>query len=144
MSCFKIVIGFYQVIAGIFFILARVQWPVALISMETYLKMFEGNIFQFAPLSCIYPQLPLNQFSKFILVLLANAVILSFIFIYLFLKKRYIQRKMDCLDSKTQRQVSCLKKSCYQNIFFFLLASYPITSRTIIIQILPFPGACVT
>jgi len=135
------VIGFYQVIAGIFFILARVQWPVALISMETYLKMFEGNIFQ---LSCIYLQLPMNQFSKFILVLLANAVILSFIFLYLFLKKRYIQRKMDCFDSKKQRQVSCLKKSCYQNIFFFLLASYPITSRTIISQILPFPGACVT
>ena len=52
MSCFKIVIGFYQVIAGIFSALTRVKWPVALISMERYLKLVEGNIFQFAPLSC--------------------------------------------------------------------------------------------
>ena len=45
MSCFKIVIEFYQVIADVFSALARVQWPVALISTEEYLKLFEGNIF---------------------------------------------------------------------------------------------------
>ena len=50
---------------------------------------------------------------------------------------------MDCPDSEKQLAVSHLKKSCYRNIFFFLLASYPITSKTII-QILPLPGACVT
>ena len=37
MSCFKIVIGFYQVIAGIFSALAKVQWPVVLISTEKVL-----------------------------------------------------------------------------------------------------------
>ena len=45
MSCFKIVIGFYQVISGIFTSLARVKWPVALIPMEKFLKVVEGNIF---------------------------------------------------------------------------------------------------
>ena len=72
MSCFKIVIGFYQVISGIFTSLARVKWPVALIPMEKFLKVVEGNIFQFAPLSCIYYQLRLDAFSKFILVLSIN------------------------------------------------------------------------
>ena len=62
MSCFKIVIGFYQVISGIFTSLARVKWPVALIPMEKFLKVVEGNIFQFAPLSCIYYQLRLDAF----------------------------------------------------------------------------------
>ena len=52
-SCFKIVIGFYQVISGIFTALAKVKWPVRLIPMEKFLKVVEGNIFQFAPLSCI-------------------------------------------------------------------------------------------
>ena len=50
MSCCKIVIGFYQVIAGIFSALARVQWPVTLISVGKYLKLVEGNILQFAHL----------------------------------------------------------------------------------------------
>ena len=44
-------------------------------------------------------------------------------------------------DSK-QEKLSKLKKSCYRNIFLFLLLSYPITSKKII-NILPLPGACV-
>ena len=143
MSCFKIVVGFYQVIAGIFSALTRVQWPVTLISMEKYLKLFEGNVFQFAPLSCIHPFPRLDQFMRFVLVLSFNVLVVSLLLFYLFLKKRYINRKMDCPDSEKFLAVSCLKKSCYRNIFLFLLASYPITSKTII-QILPLPGACVT
>ena len=143
MSCFKIVIGFYQVIAGIFSALARVHWPVALISMEKCLKLVEGNIFQFAPLSCIHSQLRLNQFVKFILVLSLNISVVSLILIYLLIKKCYIKRRMDCPENEKQLEASRLKKSCYRNIFLFLLASYPVTSK-VIIQILPLPGACVT
>ena len=143
MSCFKIVIGFYQVIAGIFSALTRVKWPVALISMERYLKLVEGNIFQFAPLSCLYPQLRLDQFLKFILVLTVNASVVSLIFIYLFLRRRCIKRRLDCPASEKERAVSYLKMSCYRNIFLLLLASYPVTSK-VIVQILPLPGACVT
>ena len=143
MSCFKIVIGFYQVIAGIFSALTRVKWPVALISMARYLKLVEGNIFQFAPLSCLYPQLRLDQFLKFILVLTVNASVVSLIFIYLFLRRRCIKRRLDCPASEKERAVSYLKMSCYRNIFLFLLASYPVTSK-MIVQIIPLPGACVT
>ena len=50
---------------------------------------------------------------------------------------------MDFPDSEKQLAVSRLTRSCYRNIFFFLLASYPMTGKTII-QILPLPGACVT
>ena len=142
MSCFKIVIGFYQVIAGIFSALVRVQWPVALISIEKYLKLFEGNIFQFAPLSCISPRLRLDQFVRFTIVVSGNACVVCLILVYLNLKQCYIKRTMDRPDSGKLRAVSALKKSCYRNIFLFLLASYPMTSRTII-QILPLPGACV-
>ena len=38
MSCFKIVLGFYQVIAGIFSALAKVQWPVILMCRNVFLK----------------------------------------------------------------------------------------------------------
>ena len=142
MSCFKIVIGFYQVIAGIFSALARVQWPVALISMEKYLKLMEGNIFQFAPVTCIYSQLRLDQFLKFVLALGVNGSVFCLIFLYLFLKKLYINSRLDCPCSEKLRTISNLKKSCYRNIFLFLLASYPITSK-MIVEILPLPGACV-
>ena len=142
MSCFKIVIGFYQVIAGIFSALARVQWPVALVSMERYLKLFEGNILQFAPLSCIHSRLRLDHFIKFLGVISLNVSVVCIILLYLLLKKRYIKNKMDCPTSEKLREVSSLRKSCYRNIFLFLLTSYPTTSKTII-QTLPLPGACV-
>ena len=142
MSCFKIVIGFYQVIAGIFSALARVRWPIALISMEKYISFFEGNILQFAPLSCIYPGFRLDHFVKFLWVISLNVFFVCIILLYLFFKKRYIKNKMDCLNSEKLRAISSLKKSCYRNIFLLLLTSYPTTSKTII-QTLPLPGACV-
>ena len=142
MSCIKIVIGFYQVIAGIFSALARVRWPVALISMEKYLNLLEGNILQFAPLSCIHSRLRIDQFAKFVGIISLNVVVVFKILLYLFLKKKYIKTKVDCPDSEKLRAVSSLKKSCYRNIFLFLLTSYSTTSKTII-QTLPLPGACV-
>ena len=143
MSCFKIVIGFYQVISGIFTALARVKWPVALIPMGQFLKVFEGNVFQFAPISCIYSQLRLNAYFKFVLVLSVNFFVVSIILAYIFLRKRQINKRKDWSNSEKLCEASCLKKSCYRNIFLFLLASYPMTSKTII-QIIPLPGACVT
>ena len=142
MSCFKIVVGFYQVITGIFSALARVRWPIALISMEKYLNLFEGNILQFAPLSCVQSRLRMDQFAKLIGIISVNVVVVFIILLYLFFKKRYIKTRVDCPDSEKVRAVSSLKKSCYRNIFLFLLTSYSTTSKTIM-QTLPLPGACV-
>ena len=142
MSCFKIVIGFYQVVSGIFSALARAHWPVALISMERYLNVFQGNVFQFAPLSCVLPGLRLDQFQKFSAVLFVNVLVVVLILLYLVLKIRYIKERQDCPHSEKLQAISALKKSCYRNIFLFLLALYPTTSNTIT-HILPLPGSCV-
>ena len=142
MSCFKIVIGFYQVVTGIFSALAKVQWPVVLISTEKVLKVFEGNILQFAPLSCIHTSLRLDQLGKFTMVVVMNVALVGLIFLYLFLKKRYIMNKEDLCGHQKVMEVKSLKKSCYRNIFLLLLTTYPTTSK-LIIQILPLPGACV-
>ena len=141
MSCAKIVIGFYQVVAGIFAALVSVQWPVILISMEKYLKFVEGNILQFAPLSCIHPLLRLEPFLQFVLAIAINILVVFLILSYLFLKKRHFN-KMEIFQSEKLNKISSLKKSCYRNIFLFLLLSYPMTSKKII-DILPLPGVCV-
>ena len=142
MSCFKIVIGFYQVVSGIFSALVRAHWPVALISMERYLNVFQGNVFQFAPLSCVLPGLRLDQFQKFCAVLSVNVLVVLLILLYLVVKIRYLKERHDCPHSQKVEAISALKKSCYRNIFLFLLALYPITSNTIT-HILPLPGSCV-
>ena len=142
MSCFKIVIGFYQVISGICSALARAHWPVALSSMERYLNVFQGNVFQFAPLGCVLPGLRLGQFQKFSAVLFVNVLVVVLILLYLLLKIRYIKERQGCTHSEKLQAISALKKSCYRNIFLFLLALYPITSNTIT-HILPLPGSCV-
>ena len=82
MSCFKIVIGFYLVISGVFSALTRVHWPVTLIAMKKFLKLFNGNIFQFAPSSCVYSHLRIDPFLKFILVLSVTFVVVSSIAVH--------------------------------------------------------------
>ncbi|XP_022807952.1 putative leucine-rich repeat-containing protein DDB_G0281931 isoform X1 [Stylophora pistillata] len=141
MSCFKIVIGFYQVIAGIFSALAKVHWPVILISTEKFLKLFEGNILQLAPLSCIDSSLRLDQLGKFTMIIALNFILVGLICLYLFIKRRYITNKTDCDESQKIKKIKSLEKSCYRNIFLLLLTTYPTTSKSII-QILPLPGAC--
>ena len=141
MSCGKIVIGFYQVVAGIFSALAGVYWPVILISMEKWLNFVEGNILQFAPLSCINPFLRLDPFMQFTFAIAINILVVSLMLLYLFLKKRHINNLKISISEKLKK-TSGLKKSCYRNILLFLLLSYPITSKKII-DILPLPGVCV-
>ncbi|XP_022799326.1 putative leucine-rich repeat-containing protein DDB_G0281931 isoform X2 [Stylophora pistillata] len=142
MSCVKIVLGFYQTIVGIFSALAQVHWPFTLISMEKFLKVMEGNILQFAPLSCIHSSLRLDQFGKFLLIIVSNVSLVVLFFSYSFLKKCYIMKKKDLDESEKANKVKSLKKSCCRNIFLLLLMTYPITSKSII-QVLPLPGACV-
>ena len=142
MSCFKIVIGFHQVIAGVFSALVRVRWPITLVAMEKYLNLVEGNILQFAPLSCIDPGLRFDPFIEFALAIGVNISVVSLILLYLLLKKYYINNRMEYSIVDKVQAVSNLKKSCYRNIFLFLLLSYPMTSKKII-HILPLPGACV-
>ncbi|XP_022794382.1 uncharacterized protein LOC111333129 [Stylophora pistillata] len=182
MSCIKIVIGFYQVLPGIFSALLQVQWPVVLVSMTEYLKFVEGNILQFAPLSCIHPLLRLDPFIQFVLAIAVNVLVVSLILLYLFVKKHLINRMENSTEENSswgvrrfteednsetikysteenapqspkncaahavrnskKEKVAKLKKSCYRNIFLFLLLSYPMTSKKII-NILPLPGVCV-
>ncbi|KAL9989472.1 hypothetical protein ACROYT_G004028 [Oculina patagonica] len=138
MSCAKIVIGFYQVVAGIFSALLRVQWPIILVSMEKYLKFVEGNILQFAPLSCIHPVLRLDPFLQFILAIGINILVVFLILLYLFLRKRYIN-KMEIFESEKIKKISSLKKSCFRNIFLFLLLSYPMTTAAFAVYPVFFP-----
>ena len=142
MSCFKIVIGFHQVIAGVFSALVGVRWPITLIAMEKYFKLVEGNILQFAPLSCIDPRLRLDPLIEFALAIGINILAVCLILLYLHLKKCYINKNMENSVISKMQAISDLKKSCYRNIFLFLLLSYPMTSKKIV-HILPLPGVCV-
>ena len=92
MSCIKIIIGFYQVLAGIFSALLHVQWPMVILSAAKCLKFVEGNILQFAPLSCIHPVLRLDPFIQFVLAVTINVFAVSSILLYLFFKMHLLNR----------------------------------------------------
>ena len=140
MSCFKIIIGFYQVMSGIFSALVRIHWPVTVITIATWLKFVEGNILQFAPLSCIHPIFRFDPFVDFAIAVSVNMLAVLFILGYLLLKSLYIENQKDLTDDDKTSAISNLKKSCYRNIFLFLLTLYP-TTATKIARIIP--NACV-
>ena len=108
--------------------------------MGEYLKFVEGNILQFAPLSCIHSILKLDPFKQFILAIVINTLVVIFILLYLVLKKRHINQ-MEIFTNEKMKKISSLKGSCYRNVFLFLLLSYPVTFKKIII--VPLRGACV-
>ena len=109
MSCVKIVVGFYQVASGIFSALRQVQWPVVLVSMEKYLKFVEGNILQFAPLSCIDPVFRLDPFMQFCLSISIHISVVLLILIYLLLRRHCI-KKLEISDRRKKDKISHLKK----------------------------------
>ena len=96
---------------------------------------------QLAPLSHINPVFRVDPFMQFCLSISFNISVILLILMYLLLKRQYI-RKLEILEYQKMDEVSHLKKSCYRNIFLFLLLSYPITSKKIIIVILPLPEVC--
>ena len=58
----KIVIGFYQVTFGVIEAFSYVKWPETLVLIGKYSEMLQLNIFQIAPLHCLFPNLKVDAF----------------------------------------------------------------------------------
>ncbi|XP_031566728.1 uncharacterized protein LOC116301752 isoform X2 [Actinia tenebrosa] len=129
MSCFKIIIGFYQVMAGLYSSFSKVEWPPTVIWMEKTLHFIQLNILQFAPLSCVTPKLSFNALEQFVLVSTANVVIVSFILLYLAVRIFQLRRKM---GREVDERVTHTKISCIRNICVLLFATYPRTCTSIV------------
>ncbi|XP_048586482.1 uncharacterized protein LOC5518949 isoform X1 [Nematostella vectensis] len=136
LSCFKIVVGFYQVMAGMYSAFTNIQWPSSVVWMQKTLHYIQLNILEIAPISCLTEILAFDALQQFALVLSINVIVVALFLVYLGLRIRVIQKKSAWDQAKKYENVAGTKSSCIRNICVFLFATYP-TTCTKIIQILP-------
>ena len=119
----KIVIGFYQVTNGLLEAFSYIKWPDSLSHIGEYSKMLQLNVFQIAPLQCLFPELKVNAFKSLfaILAIIATAIIVAFV-VY-GVRKLFLIRN-SFTEEKKLKKLSQTKELIFGNLFFFLYVTY--------------------
>ena len=133
----KIVIGFYQVTFGILDAFAYIKWPDSLSLIGKYSEILQLNIFQIAPIHCLFPSLKVNAFGRLYAMLGINAVVIIVAFIIYGIRKVFLTRKTFESQMEKVKKISETKTLAYRTVFFFLYLTYLSTcSKTA--KVLPF------
>ena len=140
----KIVIGFYQVTSGVLEAFSYIQWPDSLALVGKYSAIVQLQIFQIAPLHCLFPNLKVDAFGSLFAILAMNVVaVVMAVFIY-GLRKLTLTRNV-LNGGERLKKTSEAKELIYRNLFFFLFVTYlntcsstatvlPLACRTICID----------
>ena len=68
----KIAIGFYQVTSGVLEAFSYIKWPGSLTQIGEYSQVLQGNVFQIAPIQCLFENLKVNAFGSLYAILALN------------------------------------------------------------------------
>ena len=120
----KIVIGFYQVTSGVVDAFAYIKWPYSLELIGKYSEMLQLNIFQIAPIHCLFPDLKANAFVRLFIVLGINAAVVISAFIIYGIRKVLLSRKTFPTQVEKVKKISETKQLVYRTVFFFLYLTY--------------------
>ena len=120
----KIVIGFYQVTFGVLDAFAYIKWPDSLALIGKYSEILQLNIFQIAPIHCLFPDLKVNAFGRLFTVLGINAAVVILAFIIYSIRKVLLSRKTFPIQVEKVKKISEAKQSVYRSVFFFLYVTY--------------------
>ena len=133
LSCFKIVVGFYQVISAVYTSFTRVHWPSILVQLAKYIHYVELNILQVSSFKCLNNNFDVDYIDRFVFNCLANVAVVALVLVYMVVRRKYMHKR-----HMSQASINHMKSNCYRNIFLFLFTTYPMTCATII-NVLP-PG----
>ena len=120
----KIVIGFYQVIFGVLEAFAYIKWPDSLSLIGKYSEMLQLNIFQIAPINCLFPILKVNAFGRLFAMLGINAAVIIIAIITYGIRKALLTRKTFQSRGEKVKKISESKQLAYRTVFFFLFVTY--------------------
>ena len=137
----KILVGFGQVMAGVFEALAYVPWPKVLLLFGHYLKLIELNAVAVAKPSCLTESLKLNALKSPLVMMGFQIGLVLTIWTYYFIRYNLISK---CTRSgrATYRTLSLAKISCLRNTWWILFVCYPATTAQVV-TLLPYkPWTC--
>lgn len=129
----KIVIGFYQVLAGLLQAFSYVKWPSEVSILESYIRFVQLNFLQIVSPSCVEESFELTAYSHFLFSLAGNVLIVVVPLLCYLAGVTWMKIKQKHSD---ESDLSDLKKSCLKITTFLLFVAYPSTCVNIF-QILP-------
>ena len=135
LSKLKYLIGFYQVTHGLLNVFSYIRWPDSLDIVARYSGILQLNLFQIAPIRCLFPGLKVNAFGELLLILSLNAIAVTTSGVVYGI--RIIFGKKHLEDEQKRAKTSHMKEIVYKNLFFILYITYLSTfSKTA--SVLPF------
>lgn len=137
LSKLKYLIGFYQVTRGLLNVFSYIRWPDSLDIVARYSGILQLNLFQIAPIHCLFPGLKVNAFGDLLLILSLNAIAVTTSGVVYGIRRRIIFRKKHLEDAQKREKTSHMKEIVYKSLFFILYITYLSTfSKTA--SVLPF------
>ena len=137
LSKLKYLIGFYQVTRGLLNVFSYIRWPDSLDIVARYSGILQLNLFQIAPIHCLFPGLKVNAFGDLLLILSLNAIAVTTSGVVYGIRRRIIFGKKHLEDEQKRAKTSHMKEIVYKNLFFILYITYLSTfSKTA--SVLPF------
>ena len=129
----KIIIKFYQVLAGLLKAFSYVKWPSKVSVLESYIRFVQPNFLQIVSPSCVEEEFKVNAYSHFVFTLAGNVLVVTLpISIYL-VRMAWMKVRGKQSDESNAMDV----KKIYLKITICLLfVAYPATCVNIF-QILP-------
>ena len=119
----KIAIGFYQVTSGVLEAFSYIKWPGSLTQIGEYSQVLQGNVFQIAPIQCLFENLKVNAFGSLYAILALNATAIIVAAAVYGIKKLTLMRNTLSGEVKV-KEMSQTKEVIYRNLFFFLHVTY--------------------
>ncbi|KAL9955935.1 hypothetical protein ACROYT_G037339 [Oculina patagonica] len=124
LSKLKIVIGFYQVTYGLLEAFSYIKWPGSLQVIAKYSEILQMDVFQVAPIHCLFSRFRANAFENLFVMMALNAVVIGFSVIFYGVRKAIILRSRNLQDNDKLRKISQTKEFVFRNLFFFLYVTY--------------------
>ena len=120
----KIVIGFYQVTYGVLEAFSYIQWPNSLRVIGQYSGLLQVNIFQIAPVHCLFPGFHVDAFGNLIVIMTINATVIGINGVAYGVRKVILSRNRSLLEAERSKKLSEAKEIVFRNVFFFLFVTY--------------------
>ena len=120
----KIVIGFYQVTFGLLEAFAYIEWPDSLALIGKYSQVLQLNVFQIAPVHCLFRELNIDAFGDLFAILALNALVIILSICVYGIRKLYLRLRSTLDDQQKAQKMSQTKELIYRNVFFILFVTY--------------------
>ena len=124
----KIIMGFFQITAGMMEAYAFIKWPKYLADIAKYADLIQLNVLRIAPMECI--NVNIYPFESMVIMLAVNAFVVAAAVIAYLSVRVYLRRRRPACEEQ-QATLSEIRVTLYRYTILTLFVIYPGTCSSI-------------